>query len=534
MRSGFARVPIPAPARQRAQNKTMPAPIRGWIVNENLSRPQPGGALVLENWRPTQTGIQLRGGSKRHATVGVSPVEAIMTYASSGLQKMFAASGASIYEVSAPASPTVPPSAAVSGLTSAAFSYVNFATVGGSYLVAVNGSDNLQLYDGTVWTPITGVSTPIAITATGLNTNRFSHVWTYRNRLFFVDKGTKRAWYLPVDSVGGAASDFSLNGVFQMGGSLLFGGNWSQDAGDGMDDKCVFVSDQGEIAIYEGSNPSDADEWRLVGLYQIGRPLGKNAIMKAGGDLLIATQEGLVPVSQAIAKDRAALSLASVSRPIAPEWAKEATARNLAWDVLKWPAKKIAIVAAPASTADDKMCLIVHLETGAWSKYTGWDTRSLGLYNERAYFGTSNGTIMLAENGGSDDGEPYVAVAVSLFDSFGLQGAQKTIQMARAAFLATTPFDPVLSASFDYQVDLPAAPPSVPDTLNADAWDQGVWDTARWDGSSAQIITTQWGSVGLSGFAVAWQIQVTCGATATPDAELVAIDFTFETGGLVV
>ena len=40
--------------------------------------------------------------------------------------------------------------------------------------------------------------------------------------------------------------------------------------------------------------------------------------------------------------------------------------------------------------------------------------------------------------------------------------------------------------------------------------------------------------MGRSGFTVAWQIQVTCGTTPTPDAELVSVDLTYEQGGLVV
>ena len=124
------------------------------------------------------------------------------------------------------------------------------------------------------------------------------------------------------------------------------------DAGDGVDDKCVFVSDLGEVAIYEGPDPSNADPetdtepWRLVGRYDITEPLGKNAHMRAGGDLLIATVDGIVPISEAIRKDVAALSLSAVSRPIEPDWKKEARARlgDSPWELLKWPDRNMAIV----------------------------------------------------------------------------------------------------------------------------------------------------------------------------------------------
>ena len=91
-----------------------------------------------------------------------------------------------------------------------------------------------------------------------------------------------------------------LAGAANKGGKLLFGATWSIDAGDGIDDKCVFVTDLGEVLIFTGSNPSDAANWRQEGRYQIGAPLGMNAHMLLGGDLLIATVDGIVPVSQAI------------------------------------------------------------------------------------------------------------------------------------------------------------------------------------------------------------------------------------------
>lgn len=529
--SAFRRVPVATGSRQQSTVKTFPAPIRGWVLNENLAAPKAGGAKVLENWRPTQTGVALRGGSTRHATLGAIPIESILTYDAAGTRKMFATDLTSIYDVTAPTSPTTPIAPSVTGQTSGNYSSAQMATVGGAFMVAVNGTDRLRLYNGTSWTAIDAASTPAI---TGVTTSTLSHVWTYRNRLFFVQRGTLVAWYLPVDSVGGAAADFSLAGVFQQGGSLLFGATWSLDAGDGIDDKCVFVSDSGEAAIYEGSNPASADDWRLVGVYQIGRPLGKRAVMKAGGDLLIATEEGVVPISAAINKDRAALSLASVSRTIAPEWAVEVGRRVLPWDVVKWPALKIAIVGLPASPGQDKACFVVHLETGAWAKYTGWDTRSLGLHNGSAYFGTSNGTVMLAENGGTDDGASYTCTAIGLFDHFGAIGPVKNIQMARATFIASKPFNPKISASTNYQVALPSPPASAPDQESLDLWDTGLWDVANWDAGTTRSVSSRWVSIGRSGFTAAWQVQVTCGVTPTPDAELVSIDVTYETGGLVV
>ena len=65
-----------------------------------------------------------------------------------------------------------------------------------------------------------------------------------------------------------------LAGAATKGGKLLFGASWSIDAGDGIDDKCVFVTDLGELLIFTGSNPADAANWRQEGRYQIGAAAG--------------------------------------------------------------------------------------------------------------------------------------------------------------------------------------------------------------------------------------------------------------------
>lgn len=525
---GFRRVPVAAPARQRHQTYTFPAPIRGKISNENLAASGPQGAKVLENWFPTTTGIRLRGGTKRQATIGTGQVVSLMSYEGSAGLFLFAADATHIYDVTNPASPTVPPAAAVSGQTSGYYSYVQFSTVGGDFLSAVNGTDSLQQFNGTAWSTVASFGGAI-------NTNQLSHVWVYRNRQFFVQKSSMTAWYLPVNSITGVAQSVTMAGIFKKGGSLLFGATWSLEAGNGIDDKCVFMSDKGEVAIFQGSDPSDPTKWSLVGYYEMSPPRGKRCTMRAGGDLLIGMDEGLVPISQAVYKDRAALSMIAVSANILPDWQAEVLNRPSApWELLKWPRYNMGIVSLPAGAGQSKYCFVVNLQTGAWATYTGWDTQCLVLFNNWAYFGTSDGKIMQCEIGGNDDGMPYVCTWVGLFDHMKAIARTKILHMARSVFLASRSFIPKLSVSTNYQVNLPAAPASTPDNVTYSGWDIGLWDVTTWDATGSKTVSTKWSSVGQTGFTVAPQIQVTCGVTPTPDAELVAIDMTYEVGAVVV
>jgi len=514
------------------QHKTFPAPSRGWIANENLALSQPGGALMLENWFPTSTGIRSRGGSLKHATISTGPVLRMWTYKSGQVEEFFASDATKIFNITTVVDADVIPTPVVTGQTSGYYSTAQMSNASGdSFLYAVNGTDSARLYDGTSYTAITAVSSPAI---TGVPTSSLSFVWTYGSRLYFIEKETLSVWYLPVDSIGGVATEFSLAGIFQEGGSLMFGGKWSMDSGDGLDDKIVFVSTEGEVAVYQGLYPGDA-AWTKVGVYKITPPMGPNATMQAGGDLMIATEDGIVPISEAVNKDVAALSLAAVTANIEPEWKAEVLARkSLPWEIIKWPTNNMMVVSLPVpNDAISPYCFAANLETGAWAgRFTGWNTRCIAMFADNGYFGTNDGVIFKMEAGGSDDGENYTCKYVGLPDHLDAPGITKTIHQARSIFKSTCPFDAQISASVNYTVSLPGIPSSTADFIE-DVWDVGLWDVAIWDAGTAATITTKWVSVGKTGFVFMPQVQITFGVTPKPVTELVAFDVIYENGGLM-
>ena len=510
-----------------AQNFTFPAPIRGIIENENVSTPQSGGAQRLDNWFCTPTGIRMRYGSQKVATVASgSPVRSLFKYVDGTQEVLFAATESAVFDITSPANPNTIPAASRSGLSSGDFSTAAFQTAGGYFLMTANGTDPVAYYDGSAW---------ITPTITGVTSASLSAVWAYGSRLFFVEKGSLFVWYLPTDSIAGTANSVSLAGTFQKGGSILFGASWSTDSGSGLDDRCVIVSDQGEVAVFQGRDPSSASNWSVVGVYEIGRPLGKNAFFNAGGDLVIATELGLVPLSVAVNKDPAVLTLSAVSRQIAPSWRNEITRRrSVPWNIAKWEAGGLLFVAMPSpDTAIPAYAYVASLETGAWSRVTGWDMRSVAIFNDRVYFGTNAGTVHLADVGGSDDGFPYSATALYLADPVGAQGATKTLVQMRAVFRSSVAFAPQAGALVDYGTTLPAPPSAASTAVASSLWDVSSWDVALWDVAGSKRITAKWVSIGETGFVVAPYIQITSGDAGAPDIEFVSADVTFTAGGVV-
>lgn len=522
--AGLMRMAVGSESQNRTKNKVLSAPLGGWVTATNLAEPKPKTAITLENWFPQKRSVRLRGGAFKKATISVTlPTQSVWAYTAGTVNKLFAATASAIYNITSPANNTTPPTADITGQTSGYYSTALFTTAGGTFQTIANGSDSVRQYDGTTWT------TPAI---TGVTSSTLSHVWVYRNRLLFVQKNTLTAWYLPVDSIAGAAAAISLAGVFQRGGNLLTGCTWSIDAGDGLHDQCAFISTNGEVAIFQGTDPSTAATWSIVGRYDIGTMLGKNAIMRAGGDVLLGTADGLIPLSKAITVDRAAISLNSISSDIEPDWKVEAVARTDNWTIAKWPEKNMAIIALPTGVGLGKYCFVVNLETGAWAKYTGWDTNCICMFSQYAYFGTSTGTVLQCEVGGSDDGAAYISKYIGNFEDWDSPGSQKVAQLVRNTFVASVPFVPGVTMLANYSTIAPAAPSAAVTTVTQ-VWDSAIWDAATWDTAGMQSIQTKWRSIYGQGFVLAECIQVTNNSTLLPDAQIVSSHVRFNTGIVV-
>lgn len=530
MRRGLRRVAANPRAMPQAAETSFDAPIGGWVTNTQLARPVARSARMLRNWYPTETGILPRGGSSLFADLGTDPVKSLFAYRSGSTRKFFGAIDGSIWDI------TGTPNEDVTGQTEDVYSTTQFDTGSGgsNYLVAVNGVDELQLYNGTSWQAggVNAGSSPTAIT--GVTTDKFIHVWPYRNRLYFIERDSLTVWYMPLDSVGGAAADFTLSGIVRKGGSLVSGGSWSIDSGAGPDDNLWVITDQGELVVFQGADPGSSD-WRYIGVYEIGKPMGPNAQMRAGGDVLIATNDGLVPLSQALTKDSAALKLAAVSRNIAPDWTREARARtSLPWSVIKWPEGGKAIVGLPVvDDGVEPVCYVVNLNTGAWCEYYGWDVRCFAEHNGDVYFGTSDGKVMQAEDTGKDGDASYVAKYIGQWEHLGRRRGYKEMKLMRVTVRGSRPIIVQPSCSVDYQERLPSPPNSAANS-SEDTWDNGLWDEAVWDGSGTATASSRWESVIGSGYVHAPCLQATIGAELAPDSEVVEIAAVFQPGNTVV
>lgn len=145
---------------QRTHVASMPAPIGGWNQRDSLASMPKTDAVILDNWFPTPYDVGVRSGCIAWATGMAGNVETLAPYSSGSASKLFAVASGSIYDASANSAVGA---ALVTGLSNSRFQTANIGTAGGQFLAMVNGTDPMQLYNGTGWASIgNGVGAVIA------------------------------------------------------------------------------------------------------------------------------------------------------------------------------------------------------------------------------------------------------------------------------------------------------------------------------------------------------------------------------------
>lgn len=432
------------------------------------------------------------------------------------------------------------------GASGATATIWNIEDLGGGegilYLTGVTGGpfdDNETITDvGGGEATANGVNDPLIpgiIFDTGVTSADMSFVWVYRNRLYFAETGSMNAWYLDIDSVGGDADKFPLAGIFGLGGSLLFGQRWSLSSGGdgGLSEQNVFISTEGEVAVFQGLGPDDPATWSQQGLYRIGRPLGKRAFIRGAGDLAIATSVGLVPLSKAIELDLTALTVASISYPIADAWRDALNQRgDVNWQGQIWPDQKLAVFSPPTSSFGPVM-FVANTETGAWGRVTGWEGLCFDVFGGRLFFGESNGAVYIANETGLDDGAPYSGACLPLYDDLGSPSSRKIAKVGRYVLRASVEVQGRVTWQSDYNEQLPPSPDAESIGGDPSIWGIGIWGSSVWLDTLPRLVVDRWVSLGGSGYTVSVAFQVTSGSLQPLDVEVLSGEVTYETATVI-
>lgn len=395
---------------QVSQLQTIPAPIGGWNDRDALAAMAPTDATKLINWFPNTTDCELRKGHTSHGTGITGTVETLAVYnAMNGTNKLFAVSSTDAYNVSSAGAGT----AQSLTVTNGQFEYLNFGDGTNHWLIMVNGVDKPQYYDGSSWTAVDSGTSPAL---TGLTSTSISNVCEYQGRLFFIEKDSLSFWYLAAGAAGGALTEFDLSAFASKGGYLLWADTWTRDGGEGLDDVIVFMTSEGQAIVYTGTDPSTAANWQRIGTYNIAKPLGKRSHCKFAGDLIVLTQDGAYPLSDALATTQTNKRVALTDK-INKSFNKASLIyqSTFGWQVIHYPTESALIFNIPGAPENEQY--VMNTITKAWCKFDSWDAECFAVYNNELYFGGST-VVYKAWTGRDDNGSDIVGVGKPAFSSF--------------------------------------------------------------------------------------------------------------------
>lgn len=533
-------------------------------VSQSISQPSPtGGVNDLDpisamgeqflidamNFFPDTGLLVARPGFREWSINFEAPVKTLMYFNDrDGAVDKFAATDAGIYDINvSTSSPSV-----AHALTNGFLEFTNFANAGNNYLVACNGTDPAVLYDGTSWINFVSDATPSAPgEIDGVDPATLIFPLSYKHRIWFLQKNTMTAWYLPLDAVAGVATPFYLGGVFTKGGYLVALARWSSDTGEGLDDRLVFISSTGEIASYQGQDPGDAANWGLDSIFYVAPPVSARSVTDYGGDILYLTRRGLVPLSSLISgSSTEVLYSGALTRKIsrtllkltfdpAPPFPGEVTTHNdSAWVIINLYDSALSN-SAPYDQVlsqgnNQPIQLVMNFLTGAWGKFN-YPIRTMRSIDRQFFMGTDDGRVLvMTPDVYLDDvkidgsgGDAINLYAMGAYTYLGLPNANK-----HAKFVCPTVQSPVppaykIRSVADFALNRYDASPSAGVVGFGSVWDEAIWDQSLWARSSN--VFSPWVSANVLGYAFAWQMNV---ATTTPFG-LASVKWIWETGGFI-
>ena len=400
----------------------------------------------------------------------------------------------------------------------------------GTYIVTVTGASTLTYTMST--TPATDALTVgtylVNFGVTGVNPNTFVNVNLFKNRLYFTQKDTLSVWYLPTNALGGAASQLDFGGIARNGGFLQGMATWTLDAGQGADDYAVFISNMGEIIVYNGTDPSDVATWALKGVWQLGYVFSRRCFYKWAGDILLLTQDGLVPLASALQSSRLDPRV-NITDKIYYEISKEADdySTEFGWQVIYYAKPNMLLINIPNPTGTEQY--VMHTISKAWCNFTGINTTCFELHNDDLYFG-GTGFVGKFWDTNTDDGGQISATCQQAYSYFDKPGQQKRFTMVRPTFLVDVGTPGIYAGiNTDFQTQNNLGKVTFVNTPTTTA----VWDLATWDNdvfSGNLVISRQW--QGVTGLGYAGGINLNM-VSAGIDVHWVSTDFVMEQGTVI-
>ena len=400
----------------------------------------------------------------------------------------------------------------------------------GTYVITKTGNNTFTYtMASTPAADATVVGTYTTIGITGVDSSTFINVNLFKNRLYFTQKDTLACWYLDVNSIGGAANPLYFGSIARNGGYLQAMGTWTLDAGQGADDYAVFVTSMGEVIVYNGTDPTTAATWALKGVWQLGQTFSRRCFFKWSGDLLLLTQDGLVPLASALQSSRLDPRVNLTDKIYYPiSQACTNFYNNFGWQIQYFASENMLILSIPTDLGMEQY--VMHTITKAWARFTGIQAYCWEVSGDNTMHFGGNGFVGNFYTATSDAGANITAIVQQAYSYFDSPGQNKRFTMVRPILQSDGGLPSILCGlSVDFQpLDNSGAISFSPNVQSAGVWDNAKWDKNNWGGG---LITTRiW--QGVSGIGFAGSINLTAVSQGI-ELHWASTDYIMEKGGVI-
>jgi hypothetical protein len=516
--------PVPSAniRRPMQQQARLPMPLGGLnYVDSTLSMP-PTDAYLLDNIVVRPFGCEVRKGWRYWlpmANAFPAEVRTIMTFGARDPvdTKMFCSTSegtSPVYDITLPnAAPALSMTPSTQPTILGEWYYTNFASPAKNYLCMVAAGAGYYTYslaDGWVeHVDGAGVGEIEFPVGDSTSTKDFCFIWVWKSRIWFLKKKSSVAYYLPINSIAGKVQPFDFGSQLDHGGDLAFGVNWTYDSGKGIDDSLVIVSREGDVLVYQGTDPASIDTFSMQGVWYCGRvPYGRRGFCTHGGDLLILNEYGVTALSDLVS---GRLHTSSISGTLAfkmnPRLARiiSGNSNNPYWFLIPYPSEEFLLVGTPFfnETTGIRQSFIMNSIMNAWSSVSELDMLCAEVYNGDLIVGTRTGQVIRAFTGfadgvssdGTDTGSEVTGRIQTSFNDLGSATMNKRLLRTKVYGFAEA--EPSIYCTFksEYVLNELLSTPA-PVQITIPAWDTALWDTDIWQTANGSF--HRW--IGVSAF----------------------------------
>ncbi len=448
----------------------IPTAQRGLNIKDNLDQMSIEYSFQMDNIIPEETADRVRKGSEKIST---KATETLIGFNVVPNQAVLGANDNSIYSINLGNGTTTNLN---TGFTSSDWIQSYFTDgAGNSNVFVCNGEDTPQriFNDGTLQSVDFGFTVPTG-SGSGLDLQDLNYPLNFKNRMYFVEKETSNLYYGDVQAISGELTQFSVAGFVNDGGSISAIANWTQDAGQGVDNLLAIFTTEGEVLIYQGTSP-EASDWQLRGNYRISRPIGRRNNTSLGGDLIVITEQGYLPLSVVLNQDRA--NRVNISDKINPIVKGKDFTKN--WSIHWFSKEGWILINAPSSTSRYKYEQhIYNSQTGGWCRFVGMDALNWLAQEDRLFYCSSTG-IYEANVNSTDNGESITYINQRAYSKLNGERLKQPLRIKPRYKSIGGQLDSNVRYGIDFKLGLKQTLVSTGSGISS-YWDESIWDESFW------------------------------------------------------